>query len=215
MKTINIHGKEYVEVNERIKYFRENFKDWALTGDIVRLETIIIKEKECLMCVFKSEVRNPEGVVKSTGTAYEVLGSTYINKTSFIENCETSANGRALGNLGIGIDTSIASADEVNLAISQKDTKPKKEKLKMYQYQAMISAIGEGKIDVVKERMKNYKITKLQKTTLDKLIKEQIEEINKTGDQEKKEEARFNSITEINEGLAATIREYGDLNNNQ
>jgi hypothetical protein len=43
----------------------------------------------------------------ATGTAYEKESSSFINKTSFIENCETSAWGRALGNLGIGIDNSI------------------------------------------------------------------------------------------------------------
>ena len=207
MKTINIHGKKYVEVNERIIYFRKHYKNWTLSTEFVELT-----ENKCVM---KAEVKNEDGRVIADGIAEEIKGSSHINKTSFIENCQTSAWGRALGNLGIGIDTSVASADEVNLAISQKETKPKKEKLNNDKYQAMIVAIGKGKIDVVKERMKNYKITKLQKTTLDKLIKEQIEEINKTGDQEKKEEARFNSITEINEGLAATIREYGDLNNNQ
>ena len=49
----------------------------------------------------------------------------------------------------------------------------------------MIAAISEGKIEVVKERMDNYKLTKKQKTTLDKLIKEQVEEINNTVKQEK------------------------------
>ena len=49
--------------------------------------------------------------------AYEKEGSTFINKTSYIENCETSAVGRALGFLGIGIDGSVASADEVKTAI--------------------------------------------------------------------------------------------------
>lgn len=205
MKTINIHGKEYVEVNERIIYFRKHYKDWSLTSDFVELS-----ENKC---VIKAEVKNEDGRVIADGIAQEIKGSSYINKTSFIENCQTSAWGRALGNLGIGIDTSIASAFEVNNAIKQQETKPKtKEKLNNDKYQAMIVAIGDGKIEIVQERMKNYKLTKKQKTTLDKLIKEQIEEINKTGKQEKKEEARFNSITEINEGLAATIREYHDLN---
>tara|TARA_R100000458_G_C8170701_1_gene171305 strand:+ start:37 stop:678 length:642 start_codon:yes stop_codon:yes gene_type:complete len=212
MKTINIHGKQYVEVNERIKYFRENYKGWSLTTEILKLETITIDEKEHLICIMKATVLDDAGKVIGDGIAEETKGSTYINKTSFVENCQTSAWGRALGNLGIGIDSSIASADEINLAIAQKETKPKsKQKLDDSKYQAMIVAIGEGKIDVVKERMNNYKLTKKQKESLNKLIKDQIEEINKTGVEEKKEEARFNSITEINEGLAATILEYNDL----
>ena len=50
--------------------------------------------------------------------AEEEKGSTFINKTSYLENCETSAWGRALGNFGIGIDTSVASANEVGNAIA-------------------------------------------------------------------------------------------------
>jgi hypothetical protein len=50
-----------------------------------------------------------------------VQGSSNINKTSYVENCETSAIGRALAMLGIGIDTSIASANEVSDAISKQD----------------------------------------------------------------------------------------------
>ena len=206
MKTINIHGKQYVEVKERIKYFREHFKDWALTSELLELTDD--------RCVIKSTVLNPKDRVIATGIAYEMLGSSHINKTSFVENCETSSNGRALANLGIMIETSIASADEIKYAKAQ-ETKPKKpEKLTDAKFSAMIVAIGEGKIEVVQEKMKNYKITKKQKQKLNELILEadlKIKEINKTGKEEKKEEAKFNSISEINEGLGATMREYNDL----
>ena len=57
-----------------------------------------------------------------TGTAYEKENSSFINKTSYIENCETSAVGRALGMAGFGIDTSVASAEEVANAITQQDS---------------------------------------------------------------------------------------------
>ena len=121
MKSIDIKGRKYVEVNERIKYFRENFKEWALESEIVSLENGV--------CVIKATVRNPEGVIKATGYAYETENSSFINKTSFIENCETSAWGRALGNLGIGIDASIASAEEVlNAQLNQDQLNQKKKK---------------------------------------------------------------------------------------
>ena len=55
------------------------------------------------------------------GDAYEKEDSAFINKTSYIESCETSAVGRALGMCGIGIDTSVASADEVLNAIKQQE----------------------------------------------------------------------------------------------
>ena len=121
LKTVNIKGKEYVEVNTRIKYFRQNFKEWSLTSEIIELtsETVLIK----------AVIRNPEGRIIASGYAHEEKASSYINKTSFIENCETSAWGRALGNLGIGIDSSVASYEEVKTAIQKQETQtPKKAK---------------------------------------------------------------------------------------
>ena len=67
------------------------------------------------ICIFKATVgisTNEDYCILGTGTAYEKEGSTFINKTSYIENCETSAVGRALGMAGFGIDTSVASAEE-------------------------------------------------------------------------------------------------------
>ena len=200
LKTINIHGKDYVEVNERIKYFRENYKGWSLASELIDLTEN--------RCVIKASITNEKDKVIATGIAYEVMGSSYINKTSFIENCETSAWGRALGNLGIGIDTSIASAFEVNNAIIQQETKPKtKEKLNDSKYQAMIVALGEGKVDVVKERMNNYKLTKKQKENLNKLIKENIKEINEAGKSEIIEQ-KLAVINETIEGLGNTMLDY-------
>lgn len=111
LKTTNIKGKQYVEVNTRIKYFRSSpdFKGWSLETEIIELN-----DKRAVLC---AKVTNQEGRVMATGLAYEVAGSSHINKTSYIENCETSAWGRALGNLGIGIDTSVASYEEVSFAI--------------------------------------------------------------------------------------------------
>ena len=175
LKTINIHGKNYVEVNERIKYFRENYKGWSLTSELIDLTEN--------RCVIKASITDEKDKVIATGIAYEVMGSSYINKTSFIENCETSAWGRALGNLGIGIDTSIASAFEVNNAIKQQDSKPKKTAgsviispvpLDNDKFQQMVIAIAEGKADKVKERLANYSTTKMQKDKLNDLLAEAI-----------------------------------------
>ena len=113
MRTITIKEKEYVLVNERIKHFRQNYKNWSLESDIISLDNGV--------CVIKATIKDENGTVKATGLAYEKENSTFINKTSYIENCETSAWGRALGNLGIGIDTSIASAEEVQNAVLNQD----------------------------------------------------------------------------------------------
>jgi hypothetical protein len=113
MKSINIKGKNYIMVNERIKFFREKYENWSLTSEIVNLTED--------SCIIKATITDESGVVKATGFAQEDRTSSMINKTSFVENCETSAWGRALGNLGIGIDDSIASAEEVDMAIKKQE----------------------------------------------------------------------------------------------
>lgn len=123
MKTVNIKGKEYIEVNERLKYFRseKKYEGYSLESEVISLENGVI--------TIKAIIKDANGVVKATGLAQEKESSSFINKTSFVENCETSAWGRALGNLGIGIDTSIASAEEVQNAIEnqQNAVEPKKQ----------------------------------------------------------------------------------------
>jgi Icc-related predicted phosphoesterase len=112
-KVTNIRGKNYVEVNERIKFFRqeEQYKNWG-----IRTEFPLIDDTQCLcLCT----ITTPEGTIVAQGHAHEEKSSSNINKTSYVENCETSAVGRALAMLGIGIDTSIASANEVEDAIAK------------------------------------------------------------------------------------------------
>ena len=114
-KTTNIRGKQYVEVNERIKFFRqeEQYKNWSLITEFTVLDEA--------QCVCKASIVDADNRIISVGHAHEVQGSSNINKTSYVENCETSAIGRALAMLGIGIDTSIASANEVSDAIAKQD----------------------------------------------------------------------------------------------
>ena len=108
IQTTNIKGKEYAEVNQRIKAFRMLYPDGCI-------KTVLISNVNGI-CVFKAEVYSDKGEMLATGWAYEKENSTYINRTSYIENCETSAVGRALGMCGLGIDTSVASAEEVQNA---------------------------------------------------------------------------------------------------
>ena len=125
-KTTNIRGKQYVEVNERIKFFRQEdqYKNWGIHTDFP-----IIDDTQC-MC--RCTITTADGAIVAQGHAHEVKSSSNINKTSYVENCETSAVGRALAMLGIGIDTSIASANEVEDAIAQQQAmvdNPKVQKL--------------------------------------------------------------------------------------
>lgn len=109
MKTVDIKGKEYVMVNERIKFFRENYPDYSLVSDIISMEDGTV--------TMKASVITPDNRVIATGHAQEKETNGFINKFSYIENCETSAWGRCLANMGIGVDASVASADEVANAI--------------------------------------------------------------------------------------------------
>lgn len=108
-KTVNIKGTDYVPVNERMKFFRTKYSSFSLTTEITHLNENGV--------VVRASIKNTDGFELASGIAHETKDSSFINKTSFIENCETSAIGRALANLGIGIDTSYATADEVANAI--------------------------------------------------------------------------------------------------
>ena len=113
LKAINIKGTPYVEVNERVRYFRNKYPNWSIETELLSLDNGV--------CVIKAIVKDENGNTKATGHAYEKEDSTFINQTSYIENCETSAVGRALGLMGIGIDKSIASKEEVENAILNQD----------------------------------------------------------------------------------------------
>ena len=110
---VDIKGKSYSEVNQRIKAFRMIYPQGTINTQLVSNENGI--------CVFRASVHTEDGVLLGTGTAYEKEDSSFINKTSYIENCETSAVGRALGMAGFGIDVSVASAEEVANAMANQE----------------------------------------------------------------------------------------------
>lgn len=121
IKTTDIKGKEYAEVNQRIKAYRMVYPTGTIRTEMMSNENGV--------CIFRATVTDEDDNILATGTAYEKEGSTFINKTSYIENCETSAVGRALGMCGFGIDTSVASAEEVQNAITNQEKKDDNEKL--------------------------------------------------------------------------------------
>ena len=108
LTSMDIKGKDYVLVNERIKAFRMLYPEGTIETQILDCTDGIVTMKA---------VVSVDGKVLGTGHAQEKESSSYINKTSYIENCETSAVGRALGMLGIGIDTAVASYEEVANAV--------------------------------------------------------------------------------------------------
>jgi len=120
IQVADIKGKGYAPVNQRIKAFR-------MVHPCGRIVTEMLKNDKD-MCIFRCIVYDADMKTLATGTAYETPNSTYINKTSYIENCETSAVGRALGFAGFGIDASIASKEEVENANRKQDDIARRER---------------------------------------------------------------------------------------
>ena len=114
LKTIKIKGKDYVQVAERIRHFRtsEEYKGWAIETEWLRIDEDV--------AIARAIIKDSQGIIKSMGTAMEKREErkegekAKVNETSHIENCETSAIGRALGILGIGIvGGEVASYEEI------------------------------------------------------------------------------------------------------
>ena len=147
MKTVNIKGKEYITVNERLIYFRTEaaYKGWRIVEDLISLD-----DNEG---VFKATILDPDGNEMVSAHAQEYRDSSYINKTSFLENGFTSALGRALGYLGIGINTSIASAEEVGNAVANQDNKS-------WLTETQLKATLKGTEDQAKSVLANFKMKK-------------------------------------------------------
>ena len=118
---------DYVEVNQRIKAFRMLFPEGTIETTMLSNENGVCVFKASIYA-FKGKDMEEKEQLLGTGTAYEKENSTFINKTSYIENCETSAVGRALAMCGIGIDKSVASAEEVqNAVVNQLDALTKED----------------------------------------------------------------------------------------
>lgn len=117
LTSIDVKGKDYVMVPERVRAFRMLFPAGFIKTDILSMENGV--------CVMKTKVgyyENGHEIVLGTGLAYEKEANGYINKTSYIENCETSSVGRALGFLALGIDGGgICSAEELVNAVKNQE----------------------------------------------------------------------------------------------
>ena len=121
LPTIDIKGKPYVMVKDRIVWFWEHFPDYGLTCQI-------LSETDDSVTI-KALIVDPNNMIVSDGLAHETKEG-FINQTSMYEVCETSAKGRALGNFGIGCNESIATAEEMTVKIKKQESLPAKEKVK-------------------------------------------------------------------------------------
>lgn len=118
ISTIDIKGKKYATVDSRVEFFREKFPQWSLETEYPVLDL------DKGVCVCRAVVKDENGKVMADGFAHEWQSKpgSMVNKTSYIENAQTSAVGRALGFIGIGINgMGIATAEEVQVAIAHQE----------------------------------------------------------------------------------------------
>lgn len=170
IRTTDIKGKEYAEVNQRIKAFRMVYPKGTIKTEM--------ESNKDGICIFKAYVyeyylQEPSGLLSlckskllATGTAYEKENSSFINKTSYIENCETSAIGRALGMAGFGIDTSIASYEEVENATLQQEMNTKISKIKADVLYSTMLGKGLTEEKIHETLQKNYGVETVYELTM-------------------------------------------------
>lgn len=123
-KAIQIKGKDYVLVADRILYFNEIYKNGC-----IKTERSVDGDMEVIKAIVIPDITTPDRFF--VGHSQATWNDGFINKTSALENAETSAVGRALAMMGIGVIESIASADEINKANS---SAPRKE-IRLGQFQ--------------------------------------------------------------------------------
>lgn len=109
---VKIHGREYKTVALRVAEFKEQYPEWSLVTELVSADDETV--------VMKAMVLDENQRVRGTGYAEEKRAASKINRTSAMENAETSAIGRSLAACGFA-GTEFASADEVANAIAQQN----------------------------------------------------------------------------------------------
>jgi len=144
MQTVKIKGKDYVPVHERIKWLNENY-EYNIQSDYQ-----YYSERKMWVVKATLTIHGAERDYIYTGLAQEIESDNYreVNHTSALENAETSAVGRACAMANIGIDTGIASADEVQKAINR--------------------------VEEIDEEGRLYLLTLLENTTYEERQKEQL-----------------------------------------
>ena len=132
LATVDIKGKPYVEVKTRVQWFRKNIENGCIETEILHFD------KESIMCKTKIHVN---GALVATGMAHEDKNASPVNKTSFVECCETSSVGRALGMMGIGIESSVDTAGTVKAAIAQQEASERHDELMRYKAESLSSKL--------------------------------------------------------------------------
>jgi hypothetical protein len=165
IQTTPIKGRQYAEVPQRVKAFRMLHPNGGISTELVSNDNGV--------AVFKATAFDEAGNILGVGHAYEKEGNGFINKESYIENCETSAVGRALGFVGLGIDTSICSAEELQNAMLNQTEKISKDQIKK------LLMLAEDKGVPIDEVLNFYKVKQVEDMTTEQYGKA-LHKLNRT-----------------------------------
>lgn len=113
-KAIQIKGKDYVQVKDRVNFFNDTYPDGKIETKLIKSDGIFI-----VKAIVTPDCKNLDRNFTGLSQASFADNNSMVNKTSALENAETSAVGRALAFMGIGVIDSIASTDEINKATNQ------------------------------------------------------------------------------------------------
>lgn len=162
----NIKGKDYAGVNQRVIAFRELFPEGRIITEILSHEPAESGGKDILI---QANIFDGDKLI-ATGLAQENSKSSYINQTSYVENCETSAVGRALGFVGIGIIDSLATLEEYANAVNNQTQQATSDALASAKQVEFLSKRYKG--DQLSKMLEYYKIK-----SIDQLSKRQASEL--------------------------------------
>ena len=162
--------KDYITVNERILKFYELYPEG-------RINTELISWNDGIIIMKAYAYRDQTNVISSTGHAFEKEGSSYINKTSALENCETSVVGRCLANLGLEIKRGVASREEVENAVNTQEILKNEKDMPAPSALKAKYQLGKGDLEGFDEwfetsKSRGYTISQLEEGLTKKLMKE-------------------------------------------
>ena len=170
MTMIDLKGKNYAMVPERVTAFRKLYPEGFITTEILSHDGTVVTMQARVGYYAADGSR----VILGTGLAQEVKGKGMVNGTSYIENCETSAVGRALGMLGLGINGGgICSAEELANAIVAQRQPDKSEFADMSDARMEILELAKGdvsKLNEVIERITEGKFKSMDGMNLQQLV---------------------------------------------
>ena len=150
--TGEIKINQYAEVAQRIKAFRMCYPQGFIIPEMVSHENGV--------CLIRATVgfyaENGDPITLAIGTAREKENTSVVNRTSYIENCETSAVGRALGMAGFGVDVALASAEDITKAQEEEQTNGENTPKNITERKA-----SEKQVSILKERYTGNNLKKL------------------------------------------------------